>query len=755
MDQLVQSNAGNSKIDLAREGSFFLGDIYVEPALRRLSRETEETVLEPRVMQVLVALAQKPGRILSHDDLIACCWDGLVVGDAAVNRVISILRKALHEVGGDTVQIETLSKVGYRLLLDDDEQSSLARFQSFWPALQISSGYWRKRGAIAAIIVLMCAAVVLWAISSSIPQGAQHLVLLPPEYEDEADRFWSAGFDVELRNELSRSSGLTIAGPITTQEVATNTLDASEIGRRLGADFVVRNRVIRDAGYYTVTAELIEVRRNESIWQSSIEGNEATSRSLPARLARQLIAELGGGPLDDGSPFPLSPDAAQTFLVASGMIKSREQAQIDAALALLAVLRDDNPRSAEVLALTAKALVLSRYDDVGERETMLDQARRFSNTALSIDPDSVEVLKAAGLLSRDPADSIRYLAMATELAPSDAEAWLWLSNAQLSLGDSQPSLESMRTVAALDPLWNRAWQAADAIGFYGLLEEADSYDQTIMTLSGHDWSARLAQARIYRRRGELARSWEQLEMIPVTSEGGGRFFVEEQRTVISALLDLPVATRRSMVSVPILDRIFQGVVPTPQEFEAAGVARADFWKLYDAAPLAVGLLCREGRQAELLEYYDTAFDSVGAFEQYFAPGLNPRWWTAHLSTYLGHAMQREGRDREAREFFALARRAILERVRIGRPNRVADLSVAAALSSAIGDREASLAYLRRAIDQGWPYTEDSQVAGFLGPLNGDPIFDNALTLPEFAAMIAAIQDDLRAQRRLVENNLAI
>ena len=43
-------------------------------------------MLDPRVMQVLVALTGAAGKVLSRDDLIALCWDGRIVGDNAINR---------------------------------------------------------------------------------------------------------------------------------------------------------------------------------------------------------------------------------------------------------------------------------------------------------------------------------------------------------------------------------------------------------------------------------------------------------------------------------------------------------------------------------------------------------------------------------------------------------------------------------------------------------------------------------------------
>ena len=65
-------------------------------------------------MQVLVLLAGARGAVVDRERLTARCWDGRVVGDNAVNRVISILRRLATETGA--FQLETVPRVGYRLI---------------------------------------------------------------------------------------------------------------------------------------------------------------------------------------------------------------------------------------------------------------------------------------------------------------------------------------------------------------------------------------------------------------------------------------------------------------------------------------------------------------------------------------------------------------------------------------------------------------------------------------------------------------
>lgn len=115
------------RVDLAHEAPFRLGALEVRPALRQLARaDGSEEVLEPRVMQVLVALARADGGIVGRDDLTRSCWEGRVVGEDAINRVVSRLRRAAEGIGEGSFRIETITKVGYRLLGAEDNGESAA-----------------------------------------------------------------------------------------------------------------------------------------------------------------------------------------------------------------------------------------------------------------------------------------------------------------------------------------------------------------------------------------------------------------------------------------------------------------------------------------------------------------------------------------------------------------------------------------------------------------------------------------------------
>lgn len=118
-DQAIPDSSENPPIVLARERPFRLGAVTVRPATREIVGPRGREVLEPRVMEVLVALARAKGETVTRDDLIASCWEGRVVGEDAITRVISRLRRHTEGVGRDGWTMETVTKVGYRLVAAD------------------------------------------------------------------------------------------------------------------------------------------------------------------------------------------------------------------------------------------------------------------------------------------------------------------------------------------------------------------------------------------------------------------------------------------------------------------------------------------------------------------------------------------------------------------------------------------------------------------------------------------------------------
>jgi len=92
------------------------GECELAPAARVLWRRGEQVRLGSRALDILIALASRPGQILSKDDLTKLVWRGALVDETALRVGISAVRKALG-TGGDRY-IATVPGRGYCFVLD-------------------------------------------------------------------------------------------------------------------------------------------------------------------------------------------------------------------------------------------------------------------------------------------------------------------------------------------------------------------------------------------------------------------------------------------------------------------------------------------------------------------------------------------------------------------------------------------------------------------------------------------------------------
>src|SRR4029079_11362597 len=85
------------RINLAETSDFDLGGLRARHAHRQVSMNGECRELEPKVAQVLIALASASPAVVSRDRLVEQCWGGRIVGDDALNRCILALRHLARE----------------------------------------------------------------------------------------------------------------------------------------------------------------------------------------------------------------------------------------------------------------------------------------------------------------------------------------------------------------------------------------------------------------------------------------------------------------------------------------------------------------------------------------------------------------------------------------------------------------------------------------------------------------------------------
>jgi len=102
--------------DLENKSAFLIRDWKVEPRLNTLSREDVAHHVEPKVMKVLLVLAAQPNQVVSKDDLMKAVWTSTFVSDDVLTRCISLLRHLMGDDPRDPRFIQTIPKVGYRLV---------------------------------------------------------------------------------------------------------------------------------------------------------------------------------------------------------------------------------------------------------------------------------------------------------------------------------------------------------------------------------------------------------------------------------------------------------------------------------------------------------------------------------------------------------------------------------------------------------------------------------------------------------------
>lgn len=95
---------------------FKVGAWTVDPSRLVVEKNGSEFRVRPKVMDVLVALAERPGEVLSKRQLLDTVWSDVTVGDASLTVAVRELRTTLGDDREAPSYIETIRGRGYRLV---------------------------------------------------------------------------------------------------------------------------------------------------------------------------------------------------------------------------------------------------------------------------------------------------------------------------------------------------------------------------------------------------------------------------------------------------------------------------------------------------------------------------------------------------------------------------------------------------------------------------------------------------------------
>jgi len=95
---------------------FSVPPVLLDAANQRLRRDGQSIPLTPKAFAVLRYLLERPGQLVTKEELLNAAWPGTYVSDAALKVCIRRLRQALGDLSHPPKYIETVHWRGYRLL---------------------------------------------------------------------------------------------------------------------------------------------------------------------------------------------------------------------------------------------------------------------------------------------------------------------------------------------------------------------------------------------------------------------------------------------------------------------------------------------------------------------------------------------------------------------------------------------------------------------------------------------------------------
>ncbi|WP_196232988.1 winged helix-turn-helix domain-containing protein [Sphingomonas segetis] len=436
--------AASDRVELAHEPDFVIGRLTVSPSRRQLVRDDgERKVIEHRIMQVLVALSKAEGRIVTRDELIILCWDGRFVGEDAIHRVISQLRKIADGIGAGSLEIETITKIGYRLTSEGPPVRELVGVIDRSPAQQnaLSSGVRRagkRKIAAVAVITGLVFAIGLAGWKYARPEA---LPIVAVEATD------SSSPSQALARDLLVKLG-------TLPQVGSGRWQLVDAGSAKSTPSLVFRTTARNPAAGTSLA-LLDGTSNSLLWSREFSFPAGRESDLRQHLSLTAARVLGCA-LEARAEVGLPPDLLRLFLngcAASAETSAEDPQTIARTMRAIVTQRPSfAPAWARLLILDTN--VLQSASGSGDPADAREALRRDIETARKFAPDLTETkLAQLELLpSRSYAERLNLLRELKTEAPDNPQVWVSESGALSDVGRMQAAVAAARRAVALDPL---------------------------------------------------------------------------------------------------------------------------------------------------------------------------------------------------------------------------------------------------------------------------------------------------------------
>jgi TolB-like protein/DNA-binding winged helix-turn-helix (wHTH) protein/Flp pilus assembly protein TadD len=278
-------------------------DFELDLAAYQLRRNGRPVRLERQPMDLLILLLERRSQLLSHSEIVDRLWGKEVFVDVetGVHTAIRKVRQALGDSPEAPTCVETVPGKGYRFI------APVEVLPGSGPAPAVSAppeGRSARRrpyvgGALLAAALLAGVGAWLWRRAPAVPPRVTVAVLPFENLSGDADREYLAD---GLAEETIASFGqidpdhLSVIGRTSTLAYKHTRKSLAEIGRELGADYLMEGSIRAEGTGLRITSRLVRVRDQTQVW-SAFYDRQPTSvlglqREISTAIAEQIQLRL-------------------------------------------------------------------------------------------------------------------------------------------------------------------------------------------------------------------------------------------------------------------------------------------------------------------------------------------------------------------------------------------------------------------------------------------------------------------------------
>ena len=460
-----------------QQNTFWLADWQVNPALDVIEKEGKTISLEPKVMAVLLALAEKPGEVLSRQQLEEQVWQGTVVGYDALAKAINKLREALGDDKKAPRYIQTISKKGYRLVAEvklyPSEQPNQHEAGKQTPKSKASfKQTWFIAGGLATIIIVALifsyspsklAGVTSVVQTSPVVDSKPTIVVLPFRNISPSDKddYLADGLTSDLVTNLSNLSSLWVTASNANQAYKNTEISTDKIKQIFNARYVISGEVNKIGQAIRINVHLTDTSNGTILWAERYDRQFTDLFAIQDEVTQKILDNLSLTVTNEekqriSKRYTNNLEAYETFLRAQFQLNARTGESNISARDLLKKAIELDPGFARAYSSMSYSYAMGYLRQwPTDAEKPLEKALQLARQAIALDKDLPEGYWSAALVYLYQSKINKgneLLEEALKLNPNYADAYALLATNFIAQGKPERTLESIATAYQLNPV---------------------------------------------------------------------------------------------------------------------------------------------------------------------------------------------------------------------------------------------------------------------------------------------------------------